>query len=74
MAWDFSTEPEFEEQLEWMRAFVWVLQHDHAGACRHCRQARAQAVPHRPQAAVTAFTTRQTPLRYASPVIGRVLA
>ena len=22
MAWDFSTEPEFEEQLDWMRAFV----------------------------------------------------
>src|SRR6266542_5620767 len=22
MAWDFSTEPDFEEQLEWMRAFV----------------------------------------------------
>src|SRR5436190_9939068 len=22
MAWDFSTEPEFEDQLEWMRAFV----------------------------------------------------
>ncbi|HVS28684.1 MAG TPA: acyl-CoA dehydrogenase family protein [Solirubrobacteraceae bacterium] len=22
MAWDFSTEPEFEQQLEWMRAFV----------------------------------------------------
>ena len=22
MAWDFETEPEFEEQLEWMRAFV----------------------------------------------------
>jgi acyl-CoA dehydrogenase len=22
MAWDFSTEPEFEEQLEWMRTFV----------------------------------------------------
>jgi acyl-CoA dehydrogenase len=22
VAWDFSTEPEFEEQLEWMRAFV----------------------------------------------------
>jgi acyl-CoA dehydrogenase len=22
MAWDFSTEPEFERQLEWMRAFV----------------------------------------------------
>ena len=22
MAWDFSTEPEFEAQLEWMRAFV----------------------------------------------------
>ena len=22
MAWDFSTEPEFEEQLEWMRVFV----------------------------------------------------
>ncbi|GAB2996650.1 acyl-CoA dehydrogenase family protein [Amycolatopsis acidiphila] len=22
MAWDFSTEPEFEEQLEWMRGFV----------------------------------------------------
>ena len=22
MAWDFSTDPEFEEQLEWMRAFV----------------------------------------------------
>src|ERR1041384_1594998 len=22
MAWDFSTEPEFEEQLQWMRAFV----------------------------------------------------
>ena len=22
MAWDFSTEPEFEEQLEWMREFV----------------------------------------------------
>ena len=22
MAWDFATEPEFEEQLEWMRAFV----------------------------------------------------
>src|SRR3954449_885227 len=22
MAWDFSTEPEFEEKLEWMRTFV----------------------------------------------------
>src|SRR5437588_12109441 len=22
MSWDFSTEPEFEEKLEWMRAFV----------------------------------------------------
>src|ERR671917_1156755 len=22
MAWDFSTEPEFQEQLDWMRAFV----------------------------------------------------
>ena len=22
MAWDFSTDPEFEEQLEWMRSFV----------------------------------------------------
>src|SRR5438034_4624078 len=22
MAWDFSTEPEFEEHLAWMRAFV----------------------------------------------------
>ena len=22
MAWDFSTDPEFERQLEWMRAFV----------------------------------------------------
>src|SRR5258707_12045753 len=22
MAWDFSTEPEFEKKLEWMRAFV----------------------------------------------------
>ena len=22
MAWDFSTEPEFEEKLEWMRRFV----------------------------------------------------
>ena len=22
MAWDFSTEPEFERKLEWMRAFV----------------------------------------------------
>ena len=22
MAWDFSTDPEFEEQLDWMRAFV----------------------------------------------------
>ena len=22
MAWDFSTEPEFEQQLDWMRAFV----------------------------------------------------
>ena len=22
MAWDFSTEPEFEEQLDWMREFV----------------------------------------------------
>ena len=22
MAWDFATEPEFEEQLEWMRGFV----------------------------------------------------
>ena len=22
MAWDFSTEPEFEEKLAWMRAFV----------------------------------------------------
>jgi acyl-CoA dehydrogenase len=22
VAWDFSTEPEFEEQLEWMRHFV----------------------------------------------------
>ena len=35
MAWDFSTDPEFEEQLEWMRAFVraeiWpieAIQHD----------------------------------------------
>jgi acyl-CoA dehydrogenase len=35
MAWDFSTEPEFEEQLQWMRAFVreeiWpieAIQHD----------------------------------------------
>jgi acyl-CoA dehydrogenase len=35
MAWDFSTEPEFEEQLEWMRNFVraeiWpieAIQHD----------------------------------------------
>ena len=22
MAWDFSTDPEFEQQLEWMRTFV----------------------------------------------------
>ena len=22
MAWDFSTEPEFEEKLDWIRAFV----------------------------------------------------
>ena len=22
MAWDFSTEPEFERQLDWMREFV----------------------------------------------------
>ena len=22
MAWDFSTEPEFEAKLEWMRAFL----------------------------------------------------
>ena len=22
MAWDFSTEPEFQEQLDWMRKFV----------------------------------------------------
>jgi acyl-CoA dehydrogenase len=22
MAWDFSTEPEFEEKLEWMRGFT----------------------------------------------------
>jgi len=22
MAWDFETEPEFEEQLAWMRAFI----------------------------------------------------
>jgi len=22
MAWDFSTEPEFEQKLEWMRTFV----------------------------------------------------
>ena len=22
MAWDFSTEPEFEAKLEWMRGFV----------------------------------------------------
>ena len=22
MAWDFETDPEFEEQLEWMRGFV----------------------------------------------------
>ena len=22
MAWDFSTEPEFQEQLDWMREFV----------------------------------------------------
>ena len=35
MAWDFSTEPEFEEKLEWMRTFVrdevWpieAIQHD----------------------------------------------
>jgi acyl-CoA dehydrogenase len=35
MAWDFSTEPEFEDQLEWMRGFVreeiWpieTIQHD----------------------------------------------
>lgn len=24
MAWDFSTEPEFEEKLEWMGSFVRV--------------------------------------------------
>ena len=22
MSWDFETEPEFEEQLAWMRAFI----------------------------------------------------
>ena len=22
MAWDFSTDPEFQEQLDWMREFV----------------------------------------------------
>jgi acyl-CoA dehydrogenase len=22
MAWDFSTEPEFQQQLDWMREFV----------------------------------------------------
>ena len=22
MAWDFETDPEFEQQLEWMRAFI----------------------------------------------------
>ncbi len=22
MAWDFSTDPEFEQQLDWMRTFV----------------------------------------------------
>ena len=25
MAWDFETEPEFEEQLAWMRAFIELL-------------------------------------------------
>ena len=25
MAWDFSTDPGFEEQLEWMRDFVRTL-------------------------------------------------
>ena len=47
MAWDFSTDPEFEAQLEWMRGFVreeiWpieaIARRDRAGRARPDRRA-----------------------------------
>ena len=56
MAWDFSTDPEFEEQLEWMRAFVreeiWPIEplvarararRSSTGSTRRCRSASRSA-------------------------------
>src|SRR5467141_3616224 len=49
MAWDFSTEPEFEKKLEWMRGFVReevypleVLETDEAGFMRAIRPLQAE--------------------------------
>jgi len=49
MAWDFSTEPEFEKKLEWMRSFVRdevypleVLDADEAGFMRAIRPLQAE--------------------------------
>src|SRR5260370_20988546 len=49
MAWDFSTEPEFEKKLEWMRSFVReevypleVLEADAAGFMRAIRPLQAE--------------------------------
>src|SRR5260370_38312648 len=50
MAWDFSTEPEFEKKLEWMRGFVRQevypregLEADAAGFMRAMRPLQAEA-------------------------------
>src|SRR5260370_9012883 len=50
MAWDFSTEPEFEKKLEWMRSFVReevypfeVLEADAAGFMRAIRPLQAES-------------------------------
>ena len=49
MGWDFSTEPEFEKKLEWMRGFVReevypleVLETDEAGFMRAIRPLQAE--------------------------------
>ena len=53
MAWDFSTEPEFQEQLDWMRDFVreeiWPIETlnlrwtSSSGCSRRCRSASRSA-------------------------------
>ena len=55
MAWDFSTEPEFEQQLAWMREFVreevWPIEtierRDHPGGARPHLRPAARAVKER---------------------------